>query len=62
MREKWGKERETINKASPRNVREGGGQWGEMKEGWESSDLIDFRKMEEEDRQADRHMEEVSAS
>lgn len=34
----------------------------ERKEGWESSDLTDFRKMEQEDRRADRHMEEVSAS
>lgn len=59
---KWGgKERETINKASPRNVQEGGGRWGERKEGWESSDLTDFRKMEQEDRQADRHGLLVSA-
>lgn len=33
-------------------MQEGGGRWGERKEGWESSDLTDFRKMEEEERQA----------
>ena len=54
--------RETINKASPRNVQEGGGRWGERKEGWESSDLTDLRKMERGDGQAHIHMEEVSAS
>lgn len=50
-------ERETINKASHRNVKEGGGRWGrerERKEGWESSDLTDLREMGQEDRQAGR--------
>lgn len=52
---KWTvEERETINKASPRNVQEGGGREG----GWESSDVTDLRATGQED----GHMEEVSAS